>query len=59
MFVCKICKELVKDQYNSSTSRNNQNNERNKPVELFLFLGDLCKNLRPKLPVDYKKIVLK
>ncbi|PKC55786.1 hypothetical protein RhiirA1_446740, partial [Rhizophagus irregularis] len=39
----------------TKTSQNNQNNERNRPVELFLFLGDLCKNLRPKLPVDYKK----
>ncbi|CAG8763806.1 2498_t:CDS:2, partial [Rhizophagus irregularis] len=36
---------------------NNQNNERNKPVELFLFLSDLCKDLRPKLPVDYKKAI--
>jgi len=38
-----------------------QNNEENKPVELFkLHLGNLPDNLRqklPKLPIDYKKAI--
>ncbi|CAB4438833.1 unnamed protein product [Rhizophagus irregularis] len=49
---------LVKKPKRQIAKKNNQNNERNKPVELFkLFLGNLCKNSRPKLPVDYKKAI--
>ena len=37
-------------------SRNNRNEMR--PVELFkLYLGNLSKNIRPKLPVEYKKAI--
>ncbi|GBB84451.1 hypothetical protein RclHR1_11010001 [Rhizophagus clarus] len=39
-------------------NKNNQDDERNKPVELFkLCLGNIDDYLRPKLPVDYKKAI--
>src|SRR5581483_7066435 len=35
-----------------------KNNEGNKPVELFkLHLDDLPDNLKPKLPIDYKRAI--
>jgi hypothetical protein len=35
-----------------------QNNEGNKPVELFkLYLGDISDKFKPKLPVEYKKAI--
>jgi hypothetical protein len=37
---------------------NNQNNERNKLVELFtLYLSSLDESFKQKLPVDYKKAI--
>ncbi|RGB26164.1 hypothetical protein C1646_721887 [Rhizophagus diaphanus] len=48
---------LVKKQGRSRTRRQ-KNNENDKPVELFkLHLGDLLEELKPKLPVDYKKAI--
>src|SRR5437764_1528224 len=39
-------------------NRNQNNNKENKPVELFmLHLSDIPNNLKPKLPVDYKKAI--
>ncbi|CAG8645738.1 5606_t:CDS:2, partial [Rhizophagus irregularis] len=48
---------LVKKQGRSRTRRQ-KNSENDKPVELFkLHLGDLLEELKPKLPVEYKKAI--
>lgn len=37
---------------------NRKNKNETRPVELFkLYLGNLQENLRPKLPVEYKKAI--
>jgi hypothetical protein len=39
-------------------NRRKKNISETKPVELFkLHLGNLSENLRPKLPIDYKKAI--
>jgi hypothetical protein len=49
---------LAKKPNRRITKQNDQDNKRNKPVELFkLCLSNLDEYLKPKLPVDFKKAI--
>jgi hypothetical protein len=45
--------------FGAQTLRPSKNRKQNsEPVKLFkLYLGDLSDNLKPKLPIDYKKAI--
>ena len=49
---------LIKKNKRSRRTKKQNNDESNKPVELFkLHLGDLLDEFKPQLPVEYKKAI--